>query len=98
LRPLPHYLLFVDDSGNRESDPARNCGRCGLYFVHGAILAPADEISRLAVNIQALEVSLAGAAAIEVKSDWLRIPKERRRQYMEPYGLDDARIDRLGNP
>jgi len=38
---------------------------------------PADEISRLAVNIQALEVSLAGTAAIEVKSDWLRIPKER---------------------
>ena len=47
---MAEYLLFVDDSGNREYDEARNYTTSGRtrYFVYGAFLAPADDVSRFA--------------------------------------------------
>jgi hypothetical protein len=33
-----------------------------------------------------------GIADVEIKSNWLRIPKERRTRYLEPFALTDAQM------
>lgn len=33
-----------------------------------------------------------GTEAVEIKSNWLRIPYERERRYLEPFGITDERL------
>ena len=94
---MSEYLLFVDDSGNREYDDQRNYETSGRtrYFVYGAILATADEISRFAIRIQELKRTIVGERGIELKSNWLRIPRERQRRYIEPFHIQESDITTL---
>jgi len=88
---VAHYLLFVDDSGNREYDRARNYTDSGRtrHFVYGSILGEADALSRFATRLQELKVATFGTADVEVKSTWLRIPKEREARYLTRFGITD---------
>jgi hypothetical protein len=51
---MPRYQLFMDDSGTREYDAARDYVRSGksLYFVYGAIFVEQDAAALLVPKIQ----------------------------------------------
>lgn len=84
--------LYLDDSGTKEYEASREYSRNGntRYFVFGGFLAKDDEASRLAQRIIDLKKRTFGRADVEVKSNWLRMPKERERKYLKPFRLGDG--------
>ena len=87
---MASYRLFVDDSGTSEYDDSRNYDTSGksLYFVYGAILIDQDySASSLIPSLRELKRLTFGTADVEVKSNWLRMPHERKARYLEPYSL-----------
>jgi hypothetical protein len=90
---VARYQLFVADSGTREYDDNRDYDNSGksLYFVYGAILIEQNAGAQLAPRLRELKRLTFGRPDVEVKSNWLRIPKERRRRYITPFGQRRAR-------
>jgi hypothetical protein len=95
---MPSHVLYVDDSGTKEyaDDPSRY-GRRGKsrYFVFGGLLISTGAASQLVGSIARLKYETFGDESIEIKSNWLRIPQERAKRYIEPYLLDDDAITRF---
>ena len=82
--PLTNYQLFVDDSGTREYDPDRVYHRTGgksRHFVYGGVLVEQRAASLLAASLQQLKRLTFRATDVEVKTNWLRMPDERRTRY-----------------
>lgn len=74
------YVLYIDDSGTKEyAVSARDYGTKGnsRYFVFGGVLIQITEAGRLIERIKTLKSVLFGTDRVEIKSNWLRIPKER---------------------
>lgn len=82
--------IFLDDSGQKEYGPATS-----RYFVYaGPIveMAKEDEVSQ---RFAELKQRVFGDPAVEIKSNWMRQPQERRRRYLEPYGVSNDEFDRF---
>jgi hypothetical protein len=92
---VARYQLFVDDSGTREYDSLRDYVQSGrsLYFVYGGILVQEDHAaSSLIPKLRKLKEEAFGDADVEIKSNWLRMPQERKLRYLEPFGLPPERL------
>ena len=93
------YRLYVDDSGNREYDKDLNYTTSGRerHFVYGAILLTEANESRLIARFRDLKKATFGRPDIEIKSNWLRIPAERKKRYLDPFGLSDTQLSDFSN-
>jgi hypothetical protein len=91
---MARYQLFVDDSGNREYADDRIYGIQGksLHFVYGSIFVEQQTASVLAERLNRLKREVFNTPRVEVKSNWLRHPKERRVRYLEPFGLSEEKL------
>jgi hypothetical protein len=98
-REMPTHVLYVDDSGTKEyaADPQHYEGKRGnsRHFVFCGSLVTLNGASRITGRIAALKIEHFGDDTVEVKSNWLRIPHERHRHYLQPYGLDDGDLNRF---
>ena len=94
---MVRYQLFVDDSGNREYATDRQYGIVGksLHFVYGSILLEQPEAIRLTTGLRDLKQVTFGRADVEVKSNWIRQPRERRIRYLEPFDLTEEKLDKF---
>lgn len=94
---MSEYLLFVDDSGTREYAEDRVYRADGkgksLYFVYGAVLLTQQEASKFVPRLQSLKQLRFGTSSVEIKSNWLRIPKERQARYIQPFSITDDDLD-----
>ncbi len=91
---MPRYQLFVDDSGTREYDDNRDYINSGksLFFAYGAILMEQDAAALLIPKLLEHKRLTFGTPDVEIKSNWLRIPKERQKRYLQPFGLAEASL------
>jgi hypothetical protein len=94
---MPSHVLYIDDSGTKEyaTDPVEyENSRSGKsrYFVFGGVLATTVAAGNLRDAIVGLKKNYFGTSEIEVKSNWLRIPYERQRRYIDKYGITDDRL------
>ncbi len=90
------YALYIDDSGTKEyADTPSGYSRSGnsRYFVFGGVLITTSKSGLLSERIKALKHSVFGTADLEIKSNWLRIPKERERRYKQRFGVSDNEIE-----
>lgn len=87
-------MLYVDDSGTREYDDDQNYETSGksLYFVYGGIFVDQDAAALLVPKLREHKRLTFGVADVEIKSNWLRIPKERRVRYLERFGKTDEQL------
>jgi Protein of unknown function (DUF3800) len=94
------YALYIDDSGTKEyaKDPTEY-GRTGnsRYFVFGGVLITTAESGTLSETIKKAKRVVFGTDAVEIKSNWLRIPKERTKRYRDKYSIDDDQIEDFVN-
>jgi len=60
--------------------------------VFGGFLASIIEVEKLTHLIEELKVGTFSTSAVEVKSNWLRIPHERKSRYLIPYGLAEETL------
>lgn len=94
---MPTHTLYVDDSGQKEyPKPDQEFGfHISRHFVLGGVLISTVEAGNLVKQIRSLKERTFGIETVEVKSNWLRMPSERRQRYLELYGLDDPMLDRF---
>jgi uncharacterized protein DUF3800 len=95
---MSKYLLFVDDSGNREYADDQKYERVGgksRYFVYGGVLIEQRAASLFVPTLHQLKSLTFGRAGVEIKCNWLRLPKERHAHYLEPYGINDEGLTKF---
>jgi hypothetical protein len=90
--------FYIDDSGTKEyaSDPNDYSAVRGKsrYFVFCGALMSLVEAGRFSQKIIGAKVACFGTGKVELKSNWLRIPHERQKHYLTPYGIDDDALNR----
>lgn len=92
---MSHKVLYLDDSGQKEypDNGVPFDHGTSRYFVFGGFYATTREAGRLAAGLKAAKLKTFGTSAVEVKSNWLRLPSERERRYLRPFNLSDAELN-----
>jgi hypothetical protein len=89
------YAIYIDDSGTKEyANKPEDYRRDGnsRYFVFGGVLITTVESGVLAQKIKTLKQAVFGTENVEIKSNWLRIPKETEKRYKKPFGVSDESL------
>ena len=87
------HRLFIDDSGTKEYSPTGiyDTGNT-RYFVLGGVLTSIETSREITRELQAIKRIHFGTEEVEIKSNWLRIPKERKKRYLVPYGVTESGV------
>jgi hypothetical protein len=88
--------MYVDDSGTKEYSPTKTYstkGGCTPYFAFGGLLLTPAEAGTASVKMRALKLACFGSEHVEIKANWLRVEKERKKRYLDPYGIDDSKLN-----
>lgn len=92
---MPTHVIYIDDSGTKDySNNGYGTGPT-RYFVFAGILTTLDVASQMAQRLKTGKQRIAGSLAIELKSNWLRMPHERVRRYLTPFGMSESDLDQL---
>src|SRR5215210_5403316 len=94
---MPTHVLYIDDSGTKEyadtpEEYASRRGKSRFFVFCGALLSTGDA-GHLTNKIVELKLDIFGEETVEIKSNWIRIPHERKRHYLDPFGLNEAQLD-----
>lgn len=92
---MPTHALYLDDSGQKEYAPVGtdyNSTNLSRHFVFGGYFTSLREAGRLAEEMRAAKLRVFGTTAVEIKSNWLRIPHERERRYLQKYNLTEDQL------
>lgn len=97
---MSNSFFFVDDSGSKDwetpyafefvkNPPARTDANIKFwrenYFVLAGIHISRDAVAYINPIINRLKREFFGTTFIEIKSEWLRNPHQRRRHYLDPF-------------
>lgn len=107
---MSESFFFVDDSGSKEWEtpyafeftkkpPARNDANLkfwrGNYFVLAGVYISKEAIAKINPEIIAMKAEFFGTKFVEIKSEWLRNPHQRRKRYLEPYGKTEEELKKF---
>jgi hypothetical protein len=81
LAEEPMYLFYLDESGEREYTSR------GQYFVLCALGVKVQDWKSLNGDVLTLKKTYFNNPLVEIKSNWLRIPKERSERYLDLYHI-----------
>jgi hypothetical protein len=95
LRKMTHFIFYIDDSGGKEyaisPELYSNSGNT-RYFCFGGILIENNKGSVLASKLASCKKEFFGNDNVEIKSNWLRIPKECKRRYLDKYSISEEKL------
>ena len=93
------HKVFLDDSGNKEYDPNRDYSTNGRtpYFVFGGMIVRPEVAGQIDAAMDSLKLNAFRNSNVEIKANWLKRPDQRRKFYLEPYAIDDARLNEFVN-
>ncbi|MCL5102844.1 MAG: DUF3800 domain-containing protein [Armatimonadetes bacterium] len=80
------YLFYLDESGEREYKSRSQ------YFTICALGVPIEEWKAINNDMLVLKQTYFKNVEVEVKSNWLRNPKEREKRYVVPYSITEAEL------
>lgn len=86
FKDIRMYLFYVDESGEREYTSE------GRYFVLTSLGVQARDWKPINNDVLTLKRTYFGSVDMEIKSNWLRIPKERQQRYLLPYRVTEAEL------
>lgn len=91
------HVLYIDDSGTKEyaNDPDeydKSLRGNTRYFLFCGVLCTTVAAGNFKDQIVALKSQYFGTAEVEVKSNWLRNPKERQKRYLDAYPISQERL------
>lgn len=104
------YKIFIDESGKKEyitpysRDFVNNPPLFKQYedfwrdnyFVLCGIRIKQDDLGSINSEINELKKSFFGTHKVEVKSDWLRNPHQRKKHYLDPFKIPIKKLDEFG--
>jgi len=82
------YHAFLDESGQREYDP-----RTDRYFVVAGAVTRVAELENLRTELDGLKRAFFGTPVVEIKSNWIRNPSERRQRYLNRFKINESRLN-----
>ncbi len=85
------YLFYIDESGQREYESGSQ------YFALCAVGVPIEEWQIINADVLALKKTYFGDVEVEIKSNWLRNPKEQQKHYTSRYPVTQAELLELAN-
>jgi hypothetical protein len=92
----PTHKLFIDDSGDKDYTHDNRYGPVGVgptpYFVFAGLVVSPLEASGIDQAMRTLKRHTFGVADVEIKANWLRIPKERKRRFLDKYNITEAEL------
>lgn len=77
MNPILEYSIFIDESGEREYGD-----RTSAYFVYNGIILKNKNIRVVEEEIKKIKLAFFDDESVEFKSNWFRIPKERKKRYL----------------
>lgn len=80
------YLFYLDESGEREYASGSR------YFVVCTFGVPIEEWKSLNAEVLGLKRTYFNDINVEIKSNWLRNPRERKRRYRDQYGIAESEL------
>jgi Protein of unknown function (DUF3800) len=83
-------VIFIDDSGQKEYGD--NTSR---YFVYAGVVVDRAEEQSISDEVDELKRGCFGTSDVEIKSNWVRMPLERKRRYLDPFGITENVLDGL---
>lgn len=87
------YRLYLDDSGTKEYSPSGTYSAGNTrHFVFGGPLLRTEEVARLTKLLKKLKLQTFGTYSVEIKSNWLRVKRERERRYLRRFGVSESRL------
>lgn len=96
---MPTHVLYIDDSGTKEyaDDPTEYDSKRGKsrYFVFGGVLLNPDCASQLSSAIIKLKLECFGTECVEIKSNWVRLPFERKKRYLAPHDVSSDKFKKF---
>ena len=97
MEPMASHLLFIDDSGTKEyaKPPASYGKNLSRYFVFGGVLLRASGAGLITSRIVNAKIQTFGSPDVELKSNWLRMPRERQARYLDEYNLSEDALKRF---
>lgn len=97
---MAHFILYIDDSGTKEYaekpelySPKGNT----RYFCFGGVLIDEIQAAVLGSSIANHKRRYFGTADVEIKSNWLRIPQERKERYLDKYPITEDQLEDFVN-
>ena len=92
----PEHTLYVDESGTKEytrfGTPYRRDGGPTPYFVFGGILLDDAGAGKMHYALRQLKLACFGVKDVEVKANWLRLPSERQKRFIDKYGVTEQAL------
>lgn len=79
-------MFYMDESGEREYTSTSR------YFVLCTIGVMVSDWKNINSSILALKKTYFNDVQVEIKSNWLRIPKERDKYYLKPYKISTVEL------
>lgn len=104
------YKIFIDDSGKKEYitpyskdfidnppnfDDYEDFWRDN-YFVLCGVRVKQENISEINIKINELKKKYFKTHKVEVKSDWLRNPHQRKKQYLDKFKITAEQLNKFG--
>ncbi|GAG60095.1 unnamed protein product [marine sediment metagenome] len=102
------YKTFIDDSGKKEyidlydfsnvhrSNEKNRQFWLDNYFVLTALVINNINIPKINRYILDLKLETFNTPFVEIKSDWLRNPNQRKKRYIEKYNITEEELDNFG--
>lgn len=104
------FKVFIDDSGSKEyktpysRDFTVNAPPYAEYeqfwrdnyFVLCGVRVSDKSIGELNCSINRIKKKTFGTSKVEIKSDWLRNPHQRKKHYFDPYGVTNESLNAFG--
>ncbi len=93
---MSHWSFYIDDSGTKEyaAKPEQYAKNGNTrYFVFGGVLVEVNIAAKLGEDLGKLKQDHFKDGGVEIKSNWLRIPKEREARYSKKYNLTDEALN-----
>jgi hypothetical protein len=84
------YHAFLDESGQRETGTGTD-----RYYVVAGVIVSASSVDRYKLEMGGLKRAFFRTHLVEIKSNWLRQPRERSRHYLIPYKIDENRLSQF---
>jgi hypothetical protein len=93
--PNRTFKLYVDDSGTKEYSRDKKYPRSGgktRFFAFAGLLLLDSRAGMPGKALRRLKMDTFGTASVEIKANWLRIDKERKKRYLDPFDLSESAL------
>jgi hypothetical protein len=87
MMQLKVFNFYIDDTGTKEMSDIKN-----VFFAYIGLILNSKYENTIVDCINEIKYKYFSSSEVELKSNWLRIPSERFKRYIKPYGITERQL------